>query len=113
MALDNFGSVFFPYCLDRFPDGRYVVLNREYKPVGFKTEDLVDYSNFPVCVGIKGLGPRIGNRLSYDGTYNPERIYLYDDASNPFISKANMNVYLEKLSLLGKLQIANRVRAGV
>ena len=37
MPLGDFRSVFMPYCLRKQKDGRYVVLNREYKPVGFFT----------------------------------------------------------------------------
>jgi hypothetical protein len=36
MSHSDFRAMFFPYCLQKQKDGRYVVLNREYKPVGFK-----------------------------------------------------------------------------
>jgi hypothetical protein len=38
MALDDFRAVFLPYCLEKRNGGRYVVLNREYKPVGIAVE---------------------------------------------------------------------------
>jgi len=38
MARGNFISVYMPYCLEMLGDGRYTVLNREYKPVGFFSE---------------------------------------------------------------------------
>ena len=36
--------------LQKQPDGRYAVLNREYKPVGFCTRKYVTYEEYPVLV---------------------------------------------------------------
>src|SRR5262249_23726174 len=55
-----------PYCLGRQPDGRYVVLNRNYKPFGFLTDDFVDYANYPVAVSLK-VTPHGARTLSCHG----------------------------------------------
>jgi hypothetical protein len=41
MPLGDFRSIYLPYCLDKQADGSWLVLNREYKPVGFNTKSHV------------------------------------------------------------------------
>ena len=106
MALGDFRAVFFPYCLQKQVDGRYAVLNREYKPVGFFTRDWVKYEEHPVLVKLKGLTETKAAKLSYKDEANLDTIYLYTDATNPVRSKANMRTYLAKLEILAGLSIA-------
>jgi len=77
--------MFFPYCLKMQPDGRYAVLNREYKPVGFIPYGFVRYSDYPVCIEIKAIGPSTARKLSYDGSEDTEQIYLYSTSSNHLV----------------------------
>ena len=104
--LDDVRAAFLPYCLDKQPDGRYALLNREYKPVGFFTRDWINYADYPVLVTLKGLGPKTIERLSYKGSSDPERIYLYNDESVPTRSEQNMKEYLKRLSILAKLKVS-------
>ena len=62
MALQDFRAVFMPYCIERQPDGRYVVLNRAYKPLGFFTSDYIRYSDHPVAVGLR-ITPKTADKL--------------------------------------------------
>ena len=48
MPESNIASFFLPYCLRRQPDGRWLLLNRHYKPVGFFTKRYIDYDDPPV-----------------------------------------------------------------
>jgi hypothetical protein len=106
MALGDFRAIFLPYCLQKQPDGTYAVLNREYKPVGFKTRDVIKYSDYPVCVKIKGLTPAKAVKLSNNGSKDLDTIFLYNDVTNPIGSKKNMDAYLAKIALLAKLSVA-------
>ena len=106
MPLGDFRSVFLPYCLKRQDNGRYAVLNREYKPVGFFTRSYVKYQDYPVLVKLKGLTAARAAKLSWKGEKNRDEIYLYNDGSVPTRSKANMIAYLAKLELLAKLSVA-------
>lgn len=106
MALEDFRAVFLPYCIEKQPDRTYAVLNREYKPLGFKTRDHIKYADYPVCVKIKGLTTARAAKLSVDGSKSLDRIFLYDDATNPTRSKKNMDVYLAKLAVLAKYSVA-------
>jgi hypothetical protein len=103
--MSDFRSVFLPYCLDRQPDGRYVVLNRKYKPVGFLTKDHIEYSDYPVCVKFKGLGEVTAAKISFNGDSNVNRIYLYNDGCIPTNSSEYMADYLKRLEILSKLTV--------
>jgi hypothetical protein len=97
--------VHLPYCIEKQEDGTYVVLNREYKPLGFKTRDYIDYSSYPICVRIKGMTARAAAKISYEGSPDVTTIYLYNDACIPTHSKANMDAYLKRLGHLARLKV--------
>jgi hypothetical protein len=103
----NFRAFYLPYVLERQKDGRYAVLNRYYKPVGFTTEDFIDYEGYPVTVNLPGLTPRIAASLSCKADTNVEVIYLYNDQSNPTSGKSEMLAYQKKLAMLAKLDAIN------
>lgn len=105
MPLNDFRSVFLPYCFEKQRDGRYAVLNREYKPVGFWTKEHVNYDDHPVLVKLKGITPALASQISYNGSKDLRRIFLYDDTSNPVRSRANMQAYLAKIERLAKLRL--------
>ena len=105
MSLDDFRSVFLPYCLQKQPDGQYVVLNREYKPLGFKTRERVKYEDYPICAELKGITARIAAKVSHKGDSNTDMIFLYDDGCVPTTSAEHMQSYLKRLELLATLKI--------
>lgn len=99
----DFRAVYFPYCIEKQSDGTWVVLNRQYKPVGINTSDFINYEDYPVSAKLKGIGPAVAKKLSYNGEVNGSRIYLYNDGCVPTQGKANMVSYLKKLEILAKL----------
>jgi len=105
MPLGDFRSVFMPYCIMKQPDGRYAVLNREYKPVGIYTRDFVIYEDHPVLVKFKGLTKTKAAKISFDGSESVDRIYLYNDGCVPTHTKKDMQAYLARLELLAKLAV--------
>lgn len=102
MALYDFRSVYLPYCLKRQSDGRYVVLNREYNPIGFNTTDNVNYEDYPITSKIRGITKKAAQELSYNKSSNVEQIFLYDDATNPSSNQKNMKEYLKKIEKIAK-----------
>jgi hypothetical protein len=104
--LRDFSLIFLPYCLQRQSDGRYAVLNRDYKPVGFMTEERLEYEDYPVLVKIKGMTPKIASKLSYNECPDLDAIYLYDDLSNPSLGAANRRKYLDRLRTLANLEVS-------
>ncbi len=101
----DFRAVYFPYCIERMADGTWVILNRQYKPVGFNTGDFIRYEDFPVSAKLEGIGPGVLKKLAYDGDGGGGKVYLYDDGCVPTHSKANMDAYLKKLAILAKLSL--------
>src|SRR3989338_2611569 len=75
----DFRAVCFPYCIQKQSDGSWVVLNRQYKPVGFNTSEYIEYEKFPVSAKLQGIGSAISKKLSYSGDASGDRIYLYND----------------------------------
>lgn len=104
--MSDFRAIYLPYCIQKNEDGSWLVLNRQYKPVGFNTDDHLTYDRFPVSAKFKGLGPAKLAKLSYTGNVEGTRVYLYNDGSNPLLSAANMKAYLAKLETLAKLSVA-------
>jgi hypothetical protein len=96
----------FPYCIQKQEDGSYVVLNRNYKPVGFTISgERIDYGKFPVQVRFKRLNEETIKKLSIDGDPDDSTIYFYGDGSKPTQSKEKMNAYLERLAVLMSLEV--------
>ena len=105
MPLNDFRSVFMPFCIAKQPDGRYAVLNRKYKPVGFYTHDKIDYASYPVLVKFKRLTTTQAKKISFKGDPDTSRIFLYDDNCVPTHSAVHMKAYLARLALAARLAI--------
>ena len=108
MLMFDFRAVCLPYCIDRLEDGRHVVLNRRYKPLGFITLDHVIYDEYPIASEIIGLDDKLATKLSWNGNSSLQRIYLYNDDTNPITNEENMNAYLERLKILATLKMKRR-----
>ncbi len=103
MAIDNIRAIYFPYCIQKQKDGAWVLLNRNYKPVGFNVSNFMDYSEHPVSIRLIGLGSGTLKKLSYDGS-GGDMVYLYNDGCVPTSSPTAMKSYLKKLEILMKLK---------
>ena len=107
MPLRDVRSRFMPYCIRRLDNGEYVVLNREYKPLGFG-HGQYEYSDYPISVSLKGLTPRIAEKLSHNDNRDLDKIFLYNDDCVPTHSTKHMNNYLKRLAILGRLRIQEK-----
>ena len=95
----------FPYCLQKQSDGSYVVLNRGYKPIGFLTQECLDYGRYPIGIRFKGLKEETIRKISVDGDTSGGAIYLYGDGTKPTQNKENMEDYLGRRSVLMSLKV--------
>jgi len=93
-----------PYVLQEQEDGSYIALNRNYKPIGFRSEKWVDYGAYPIAFRFKDLSPDMIEKLSVNRPFNGD-IYLYDDNCVPTDGKRHMTAYMEKLAILMKLGV--------
>jgi hypothetical protein len=103
--MPTFRELYLPYCLDRQEDGRYAVLNRRYKPVGTTTDrrNWVDYGD-PHLVKLSGLTPAACRALSFNGSEDTSRIYLYNDGCVPTDSAEAWEAYCRRLQRLAQLK---------
>lgn len=105
MSLSDFRSIYLPYCLKKQTDGSFIVLNREYKPLGFNTLTHVKYEDYPISTKFKGLTEKQITKVAYNGKMDHDCIFLYNDASIPTSSKENMKNYLDRLQILANLKV--------
>ena len=96
MATITARRIFLPYCIQRLSDGRYIVLNQKYKPLGVRGTDHVVYEEHPAAAKMKITASK-ARKISHSGSDDLIAIYLYDDATNPSMSKQNMHDYLIRL----------------
>lgn len=108
MPSGDFRAIFLPYCLQKQSDGSYVVLNRNYKPLGFTTGEWVDYASYPIKAKMRGIKPKLAAKLSVSGKTDMDQIFLYNDSTVPTRSKKNMDMYLEKIEVLAKLKLSHK-----
>jgi len=101
----DFRSVFLPYCIKKLTDGRYVVLNRKYKPLGFSTSEKLDYKSYPITVKMRGLKAKTAVKLSWNGDNNTDEIFLYNDGCVPTKNEKFMSAYLERLKILSAMKV--------
>lgn len=85
-----------------------MALNRDYKPVGFMTDDSIDYGKYPIAVGIRRLGPKLAAKVSFNGNEDLRCIYLYNDGCKPDSSAKAMQDYLRRLAILAKLKVEKK-----
>ena len=105
MQNNSIRALYFPYCLRQRKDKRWVILNRNYKPVGALSDDWVDYDALPAEMCIMSITPTQTRKLSYSGEADDSlSIYLYADGCVPTDSKGNMDAYLARIAVLMKLK---------
>lgn len=111
--LNNFLKVNLPYGMQKNDKDEWMVFNREYKPIGFYSYEIIKYHEYPIFVKFKTLtdkkilqicdDPSIVRR---DESGKIRMFWLYSDLTNPVSTptKANITMYFYRLSQLAKLK---------
>ena len=94
----------FPYCVQRLKNGRYIVLNRRYKPLGVLSNEFVDYESHPSSVSIR-MTKATAMKLSWKGSDNVDVIHLYNDGCIPTNGAAHMTAYTKRLAVLMSIKV--------
>ena len=94
----------FPYGMAKNPDGSWTFFNRKYKPLGVVGGDWADWDDSRHKIHLTGVSSAILAKLDHKEEGLGDRVYFYDDASNPAQSASNLNGYFEKLKILIRLQ---------
>ena len=100
----EFRHYFMPYCIQRLKDGRYIVLNRQYKPLGTFSGDWVDYDAHPSACKLK-VTKAAAVKISWQGSDNLDVIHLYNDGTIPTTSAEHHRAYCDRLKVLMHLKI--------
>lgn len=93
-----------PYCLQRLISGKYVVLNRQYKPIGFVTGERVEYEAYPIALKLN-ITAEVATAMSWNGDAGVDRIYFYNDGCVPTASPEKMQAYLQRLAVFAQLRV--------
>jgi hypothetical protein len=114
--LNDFFRINMPYGMKRNEKGEWACFNREYLPLGTKddfpkTMSEVNFIYTPYRYVTEEFLLSISysiNNLDRDEQGRIERIWFYNDRSNPmnFNSKANWTSYFNKIKKLSKLKRA-------
>lgn len=104
MPLGRVAHTQLPYCLQKTGDGRWLLLNRNYKPLGTTNKEWVDYDTHPDRLKLHrrtvGAVAKAAVNVISDSSNEPDVIYLYDDGNIPTESAANWSAYTKLLSLV-------------
>ena len=100
------GRYLLPMVLQRLNDGRYIALNRYYKPVGTFSRDRLDYETSTGAFRFKReITEQDASNMSFRGDTNLEAIVLYDEGSNPHTTPDNWLAYNRRLDYFMNLSV--------
>lgn len=104
---ESYRRIFMPYCIIRLESGKWVIVNRHYKPLGsLDQRKWYDYEEYAVHIKWDKRHRRKLADLGGTSESPEDFVALYYDATNPERSEKLMKRYAEKLEILGKLLIA-------
>lgn len=105
VEIENWSLVrrFLPYCLKQLEGDRYIVLNRDYKPLGYNRREAVVEAQASAVVVLKNLTDRRVLALSHKQAPRRDLIHLYDDTCNPAASAAKFTAYAKRLAVFREL----------
>lgn len=105
MSVMNVRGIYFPYCLQRLDDKSWVVLNRNYNPLGLSSTSQVVQDTDP-ALRIARITPAQMQELSCTGQIEDEgSIYLYNDGCIPTTSQEHTKSYMKRLAILMQLKL--------
>ena len=96
-----FLKTYMPYCLKRTREASYVVLNRDYKPLGGDRHESYDYLQYDVILPITEEDARA---MSHEGSPSLESIHFYKDSFRLLESEKPMREYLKRLAVFSRLR---------
>jgi hypothetical protein len=109
MPIGRVAHTHFPYCLQKTTDGKWLILNRNYKPLGTIAKEWVDYDSHPDRLAINSQTIAALRKLAIndipDKPDDPGLFFFYDDSSMPTESAADWNRYANILRLLANAKI--------
>lgn len=118
MALTDFFRINLPYGIQRNGDNEWFCFNREYLPLGWNSKEEHEsihqeniYDSIPLYTKYKGLTEKrilqiikepSAIQRDKDGTIN--RVFFYNDGTNPKISPKHWGDYFEIIKQFSQLK---------
>lgn len=89
-----------PYILEKTSSGKWLILNRDYKPWGLAIDysHTVDYSQFEI--ELDGVTEGRLRKMSFDGTVGSRDIAFYNDGCPPWGNQQCYKDYMDRLGVL-------------
>lgn len=114
MALGDFFRINMPYGMKKNDKNEWFVFNREYKPLGWNTNEHIKEEDYPVFTKYNALTDAKILKLAgsdKDGVRRNEQgeiymFWLYNDVTNPKDTPKLWNDYFEKIKILAQLSDA-------
>ena len=104
--------VFLPYCAQRLNGDTYILVGRDYKPIGLPQDGWVKWSDHPLVYEIADLNPAAARAISWNRDANTDWIYFYNDGCAPWLGAKALAAYEERLAKFLELSIQPLVRSG-
>lgn len=92
----DFSWRFLPYCMKPLPNGFIILLNRDYKPLGIKTEKTVNYCDPQFAYSWVEIGD-INRSLMSDVKFAEPFFFFYNDESSPRYNNQKAQDYVERV----------------
>lgn len=95
-------KIYLPYCVQRVEGDLWVVLNRDYKPLGVPKGEWIDYRPhaLPMKISEKQMAA-----IDCQGRPGPNEFWLYDDGCVPADSAEKWLAYQARLQRLSALKV--------
>ena len=92
-----------PYCIKHLGNKQYIILNRNYKPLGTTNPEWTNYATHPSVVKMN-ITAKQAAQLSWNNSPDTENIYLFQNAAATLASSVKMSEYITRLGKLAKLK---------
>ena len=98
---------FMPYCILNLPSGNWIFLNRRYKPIGCKSNDLIDYEKSETVFKFKKTPKKILESIAVNIYKNKNGVhyFLFDDSCVPYSDKKSTKNYYSKIEKIMNFKI--------
>lgn len=107
-----------PYCLKRNTQNEWVMLNKQYLPLGWNNPEVSEsiekdsaYANFPVYTAYEDLNNDVIKEIAGDFTLytddngNINQFYLYSSSNMPTNTASSWNDYTKRIKRLSSLKV--------
>ena len=110
MPIGPLAHTHLPYCIQKTSDGKWLLLNRNYKPLGTVGKEIwVDYDSHPDRVALDHRSVAALKKLAVyeieDQPEDPGILYFYKDGDTIADTDAAWNSYAKVLQAVAKARV--------